>query len=87
MRDLRHSPDLFQIRNPLPIPLVPVQGELIRQLPLLITLLATVPRMSTIKAGHVRDTAVTRVLAPPPPPCGCVRGLDIRPWPRFATGP
>ena len=32
----------------------------------------TVPLMSAIKAGHVRDTSVIRVLALPPPPAAAV---------------
>ena len=32
----------------------------------------TVPLMSAIKAGHVRDTSVIRVLAPPLPPAAAV---------------
>ena len=35
-------------------------------------MLQHVPLMSAIKAGHVRDTSVIRVLAPPPPPAAVV---------------
>ena len=49
----------------------------------------TVPLMSAIKAGHVRDTSVIRVLAPPPLPaaavCACLMSAPLRP--RFATDP
>ena len=48
----------------------------------------TVPLMSAIKAGHVRDTSVIRVQVPPPPPAAAVcASLTSVPRPRFATGP
>ena len=39
----------------------------------------TVPLMSAIKAGHVRDTSVIRVQVASASRCGGVRELDVRP--------
>ena len=48
----------------------------------------TGPLMSAIKAGHVCDISVIRVLAPPPPPAAAVCAtLTSFPRPRFGTGP
>ncbi len=48
----------------------------------------TVPLMSAIKAGHVRDRSVMRVRASPPPPAAavCASWTSV-PLPRFGTGP
>ena len=47
----------------------------------------TVPLMSTIKAGHVRDTSVIRVLAPPPPPAVCNWSRRAQPYRTMSAGP